>query len=369
MLLCLVAGYFAGKLGISTAKGYSKLSVVLQAILFIPNFLFVVGVHEAGHAFAGIWVGFDFRMYVIGPFMWEKEQETWKFKWNTNVNTAGGMVICLPTGTQNLVRRFSTFVLGGPVASLILTVLAWSFYLFFSSVESSNMVVIETVTLLFQVVAFLSFVIFIVTALPFHMGGFYTDGARTIRLLGGGEKARFEFLMLKVMMASTSGIRPKRLNMADLLESRKLAERLNEPFGVYILNYLHQVAFDLGNIEKAEEHLLQYINEADQIPEGMRNSVWVDVAFFYAYGKTYLQEAEKYWNLFKPSAIIPKSQILATEAAIAFLKNENELALAKIEVSQKENPNMMDKGVALALHEKLETLKFKIENYEQEINS
>jgi len=38
-------------------------------------------------------------MYVIGPFLWAKEQNNWLFKWNKNVNTAGGLVICLPTDT------------------------------------------------------------------------------------------------------------------------------------------------------------------------------------------------------------------------------------------------------------------------------
>ena len=55
--------------------------------------------------------------------------------------------------------------------------------------------------------------------------------------------------------------------------------------------------------------------------------------------------------------MIPKAQIYATEAAMAVLKNETELALAKIEASQLEIPGMLDKGVGIALQDKLIRLK------------
>jgi uncharacterized membrane protein len=84
----------------------------------VPLFFIVIGVHAAGHAVAGVWVNFDFKMYVVGPFMWEKELTGWKFKWNKNVNTFGGMAICLPVRTENLPIRFSIYAPSGPIASL-----------------------------------------------------------------------------------------------------------------------------------------------------------------------------------------------------------------------------------------------------------
>jgi len=66
----------------------------------------VIAVHEMGHAIAGIAVKFDFKTYVVGPFMWEKDEIGWRFKWNRNVNTAGGLVICMPIGTENYPNDF-----------------------------------------------------------------------------------------------------------------------------------------------------------------------------------------------------------------------------------------------------------------------
>ena len=52
--------------------------------------------------------------------------------------------------------------------------------------------------------------------------------------------------------------------------------------------------------------------------------------------------------------------MFATEAAIALLKEEYNLARTKIEVAYRELPNMIDKGLAIALREKLEKLETKI---------
>lgn len=118
-------GFMAAKLGMDSAKSGDLSSVIAIVLFFLPVFFLVVGFHEAGHAIAGRWVSFDFRMYVVGPFMWDKEEAGWKFKWNKNVNLSGGMVICLPTTSENLANRFSIYALGGPAASLVLTLLTF----------------------------------------------------------------------------------------------------------------------------------------------------------------------------------------------------------------------------------------------------
>lgn len=350
-------GYFIGKMGASASVEIPRITVVLIAVLFIPIFFIVVGIHEAGHALAGKWVGFDFRMYIVGPFMWNKEETGWRFQWNKNVNLAGGMVVCMPTDTDDLGRRFSVYAAGGPVASLLLTLLAYGMYWLIAPGDIAGHVATQTLAYFFLVMAFLSLVIFIVTAIPMHFGGFSSDGARVLRLLRGGETARFETLILKLIAGSTSGLRPGLVNMDELNEAHALAIKLNAPFGVYLLSFYYQSAFDRGETEEAERYLLEYIGRADEIPAGLRNAVWLDAAFFYAFAKRDLDTADKYWSQFKPAAMVPKAQILATEAAIAALKNQDQIALDKIESSLHELPNMIDKGFGMALQDKLIQLR------------
>jgi tetratricopeptide (TPR) repeat protein len=203
----------------------------------------------------------------------------------------------------------------------------------------------------------LSLMIFIVTSIPMHMGGFYSDGARILRLQRGGDKARFDVLTLTIITSSVGGTRPKLLNISELEEALALANKLNEPFGVYLLSYFHQAAFDEGDNEKAKKYLLEYISLADAIPAGIRNAVWLDAALFYAIAKNDLEKATLYWNQFKPTAIIPTAQIFTVEAAMSYLKNDRIEAEQKIESAIKELPNMLDKGVAIALGERLLILK------------
>ena len=125
-LLGGLMGFMIGKMSSSASTIPVPLGVKLAILaLLIPAFLIAIAWHEGGHAVAGIKMGFDFRMYIVGPFMWEKETTGWHFKWNKNVNTAGGMVMCLPLDTVNLPNRFSVFAAGGPIASLVLTVLSY----------------------------------------------------------------------------------------------------------------------------------------------------------------------------------------------------------------------------------------------------
>jgi hypothetical protein len=358
--LALLGGFvgaFIGKMGFGASESTIPLSVKLASIaLIIPAFILVIAWHEGGHAVAGIKMGFDFKMYVVGPFMWEKQSTGWHFKWNKNVNTAGGLVLCLPTDVVNLSNRFTVFAAGGPFASLLLTFFAYAIYQLIFRDNPTNNVSIELLGSFFSITALLSLFIFFATAIPLRMGGFYTDGARILRLQKGGDVSRFESLMLKFITDTSSGVRPKLLNINELEEIKALAKQLNEPFGVYIHGICHQVAFDNGDIEKAEQYLLDYINEAENIPEGIRNMVWLDAAFFYAYEKRDLVEAEKFWQQYKPSPMIPKAQILATEATMSFLKGDIETTRLKRDAALKEIPNMIDRGVSIALRDKIDIL-------------
>ena len=341
-------GFIAGTLGADTAKTLPKSVIIMWVILFVPTFFFVVGVHEAGHALAGVLVKFDFKMYVVGLFLWEKEETGWKFKWNKNVNTSGGMVICMPTGNENLKNRFSIYSAGGPLASLLLAVLSYLIFIVLAP---------NTLSYLFALITFLSAVIFLATAIPFHTGGFTTDGGRIWNLQLGGDKARFELLLLQIVTTSSGGVRPSKLSVTDLEEALSLAKKINAPFGVYLQSYFHQQNWDIGNVEAAEKKLHDYINEIESIPAGVQNSVWLDAAFFYAFAKKDLEKASFYWSRFTPAAMIPKAQIFATEASINALKNERESALKKIDDALQEIPNMLDRGVGVALQEKLVALR------------
>jgi uncharacterized membrane protein len=346
-------GFMAAKLGMDSAKATPVSQVIAVIIFLLPAFFLVIGIHEGGHAVAGSFVKFDFRMYVVGPFMWDKEESGWKFKWNKNVNVSGGMVICLPTTTENLAKRFSIYALGGPLASLLLTAFAYGIKELLSIINTNDQLILNLIGSIFGLISFLSVLIFIVTIIPLHIGGFYTDGARALRFLRGGDTARFEILLMKIISSSSGGIRPRLLDLNELDEALMLAKKLNAPMGVYLHGYYYQKALDEEKFDEAEKHLNEYIAEIESIPKGIQSSVWLDAAFFYAYARKDVQQAEYYWNKFIPSAIIPMAQVYATEAALNLLTDKKELVNQKIEVALRELPNMIDRGVGIALKDQL----------------
>lgn len=357
MLTFAVAGYYAGKLGLKASQGLDKPVAISLLLLLIPLFLFVIGIHEAGHALAGKWVQFSFRMYVVGPFMWNKETDGWRFEWNKHLNLAGGMVLCLPADNKALSKRFSIYAAGGPLASFALAILAFLLYRWLYMPGLNAGTVLTVITYSSLITAFLSVLIGIVTSIPMHTGGFSTDGARILRLLRGGDTARFETLVIQIYTSSTSGVRPALLNRDDLQEAQTLANRLQAPLGVYLHSFFHQAAFDRGDINQAEKYLLDYIQATEEIPAAIRNMVWLDAAFFYAYAKKDLATATEYWAKFKPAAMIPKALILATEAALCAVKNDTGTAQIKATAAIQAIPNMMDKGMGLSLRDKMTHLQ------------
>ncbi|MEY4931143.1 MAG: hypothetical protein RI909_1867, partial [Bacteroidota bacterium] len=252
--------------------------------------------------------------------------------------------------------RFSVYAAGGPVASVVTALIAYALYFLCRQLELTS-IAGQIITNLWMIIAFLSAAIFVVTAIPLHAGGFSSDGARIIRLLRGGDTARFEILLLKMIGSSMAGLRPSLLSMEELEEARTLAIKLDAPMKVYIHYFFYQAALDRHEVDAAEEHLNNYIQDVDAIPEGMRGSVWIEAAFFYAFVRKDLTRASEYFNHYKPSALIPLAMMYATQAAMALLKEELTEADLLIDKAVKEIPNMMDRGIANVLYEKLQAMK------------
>ncbi|MCU0356664.1 MAG: hypothetical protein MUE95_03715 [Cyclobacteriaceae bacterium] len=352
MALGGVAGYWGGYMGFKAASTMSGTEVLVTALLMLPLFFVVIGVHEAGHALAGIAMKFDFRMYVVGPFLWDKERTGWRFKWNKNVNTFGGLVICIPSPVENLSKRFAAYAAGGPFASLLLALLLYGAHQALEVFDDSAGWFTVLLSLLFIGSVF-SGIIFLLTIIPFHSGGFSSDGARIWRLWRGGDAARFEVLLLNIISDSMAGTRPSQYNMLALEEAQTLADKLDAPMSVYLQHYFYYHALDTGDLKRAEEHLNNYLAQLDAIPEGVRGSVWIEAAFFYAWFKKEDVRATEYHQRYKPSALIPRAIVLAAEASIAALQHDHEKAGLLARHALEEIPNMMDRGAGVFLKEQM----------------
>src|SRR5437868_5918014 len=98
-------------------------TIFLSLVAFsLMAFLILAG-HELGHVLAGQMVGFRFLLFVVGPLKFERKEGRIRAGLNKTLALAGGVAASAPTDERNVCKRMAVIMLGGPLASLLLTVM------------------------------------------------------------------------------------------------------------------------------------------------------------------------------------------------------------------------------------------------------
>ncbi len=88
--------------------------------------------HELGHFAGGIWAGFAFRQFAVGPLVLIQETGGLRLRWVPARLLGGGHVMMAPESTDRLRPRYLQFMTGGPVVTALLFViplaLPWSLF-------------------------------------------------------------------------------------------------------------------------------------------------------------------------------------------------------------------------------------------------
>ncbi|MCU0446246.1 MAG: M50 family metallopeptidase [Microscillaceae bacterium] len=338
-------GYGIGSL-LKSSSPAPKIPLIWLSSL-IPIFLvgtfLVIFLHELGHAIAGYGVGFKFRFLTAGPFMWEKNsQNQLIFKWNKSLNTFGGLTLCLPEKTNNLRYKFALYGAGGPLMSLVSSLIFYILYQNTPWIEGSfgSFFLIAT----WLIFSFMSLMIFLVTIVPFQTGGFFTDGARILTLLRGGEASLIQVVILTEMSRSISGTRPRDLDKPMLL---KILPGITAPMFQYsIVSYLYFIEFDQKNYAQAYIYLKNMEAMAGSLPPIFQKITALEVAYFEGaihqnehLTQSYLQQVGSGKDPFIYAAVY-----LKTEALLALLQQNYPLAIEKAQKARQEVPNLLEKG-------------------------
>jgi hypothetical protein len=310
-----------------------------------------LALHELGHVLAGLAVGFEFRLFVVGPLMLEREAGRFRFKWNRNLNTAGGLALCLPQGQHRLAQRFSWFAAGGPLASLVWAGLAAGLFLAARPVLAEHGLGLAVATFLVTS-ALCSPLIFLVTIIPMHVGGFDTDGARILNLWRRSPKATLDLVLLQSSVHLMTGTRPRDLDPAPLVAALDLPTA--GPFKGYLHSFLHYHYLDRGVLGPAAEQLARFADYLPGIPRGYQAAVWLDRAYFAARHEGDAAAARQHLAQAEIGAAITPSKVLRAEAALALAEGDHDLAIDKAQQALAQLPKSMEKGTALAEREWLE---------------
>lgn len=182
--------------------------------------------HEGGHLLFGRLVGFWFRGGSIRCYTLTRTWRGLQFTLGPRART-GGSVLCFPTGEDFLRLRQGLFVIGGPLASLVLAELAWLLALgdtiCCTSVAPAGLFNIDALLLaaarapfgnrlllwVLMVLAVNAAVLFVWSLLPVKWKWIESDGWLLFVLLLGGPQVDARLLLSALRGYSVRRIRPR----------------------------------------------------------------------------------------------------------------------------------------------------------------
>ena len=319
-------------------------AMVWWDLLLIPVlFLLVLAVHEAGHLLGGLRRGMRFLLYIVGPFQFSRTQSGIRFNWLFNLGTFGGLVAATPDPDRPLRPQLLSLTAGGPLASLLL---ALSGFMLFSMQDGR----LGVHALL---VALMSMLIFLVTAIPSRVGGFMSDGKQFLELLHGGEavieRQRFSTLMAQSM----AGVRPRDWD-AEWLEpaSRTVG---GDPVRLVATRLMAMLAAqDRGDVAGADAHAEWLSEHYEDYPLGFRQSLTIELCLHaLARGN---HTVARMWMAQSKGGMVDKSRRALAEAELALLDGDKPLALGRQIEARSQLKHSMDAGLAKVSAERLDQL-------------
>ena len=347
--LGLLFGYTVGKVGMnslvneqhdSSAKQLDKPRTVGSKLLnglvafgvIIVVIHVVLSVHEWGHILGGQSAGFRFMMFVVGPIRILRQGHRIRVGWNTNLSLVGGIASVLPPTAAAMSSRLSIekgmmrFIAGGPIASLVLALLA-GLPLFMRLIVPDWTGLGGLLSLFFGATAVMSFMIFCGTAIPYHSSGFSSDGARVLMLQKNDAAAKRWCALGILGGAMMSDVRPRDVEERYFHDALALADKTPDDVSAHLLTY--QWALDKGDIEEAARHLDYTTKHLDVYPEAFRPVIAMEVAYFEARHRNNPESARQWFSTGHKTSFVEPPSRLRVEAALALAEGRDEEAGVK----------------------------------------
>ena len=249
---------------------------VLAMLLF-----FTATVHELGHLLAGFFVRFHFQVLVVGPVRISRLNGRLQMQRQQNSSLFNGLAASLPKELDNLARRLLYFAMGGPLASLLLSLVTVSVALLIGN----ELTIMLEYLWLWECCLFLAVAsyFFLLTSLrpSTYQNGLVADGGRILMLLSHSPEAKRWQALVMLYAADCAGKRPLQWDGTLLNQALIQPDDSHDYLSAVVMNYHHWL--DKGQLQKAEA----YLEEAFGLPvawaSGMRARLALEKAYFAAY--------------------------------------------------------------------------------------
>jgi hypothetical protein len=259
---------------------------VVLAIVFLAIFIEICG-HELGHFAAGTLCGKKLRIFHVGPFQWSVRNGKWKFEFSPKLVLSGSVGMVPPT-LDNFRRRKVIGLVGGPVASLTMSLLSLVALL---NVKNTSWRFSWFLLAMITTVSSLSFV---ANLIPQRTKLFYSDGAQLYQILSNGPWGKVHLALGMVTTSLVTTIRPRDWDIKLISEA---ADFLKTGTKAMLLRlFASKYYLESGNISEA----LANVKAAESLfgPESVSNPAdfYASFVFVNALYARDLPAAEKWWQ-------------------------------------------------------------------------
>lgn len=328
------AGYY-GVIWVKTwlpLKSFAPQSGLEKAGIFVLlafSIWFSIAVHELGHLLAGLAQGFRMALYVAGFLGARGTRQGVRFFFNRNYQLMGGLAATYPEHLESgpaLRHKFALIVGAGPFASLLLCAIGMGLLLWLTlDSTGAPTLAIRLAVPLALFTAMMSGMIFLATMIPSTSGGFMSDGARMISLLGSREKAEYEEATLSVMALQGAGKMPSEYppHLLERLRSRPADSLLG--LNGHFLSFVYHLDREEPDAALALAHTIE--NNITAVPAPFRSYYLKDVVFFHAFLNNDPETAGRIWaGIEQQAAKEPDAGYCRVKAALAIAGQQLEAA-------------------------------------------
>jgi hypothetical protein len=341
-------GYLIARGGLQALPqlGFTTPQVALVVALIPLLYMLCVALHELGHVLGGRLADFRMLLYIVGPLRIDRTPHGLKAGFNRSILLAGGLAAMVPIGLHDLRRRAIVMVAGGPLLSLMGGAQFLALYQATSPAlfAEGSAFIAKLTGLTFLVLGGASLLIGLITLVPSRSGGFYSDGARMLRLMRTGDETEREVALLALTGLSMGGMRPREWD-AQLVE-KGAGIRDGGPFEVLGRQYAYAHALDSGDVEAARVHLEESLERMHQLPAGARASLFLAAATFFALHDGDAARARAYFERARTGVMPAPHQRHVAEAAICLAEGDPVGARAAAAEAQRLAEAALDRGGA-----------------------
>lgn len=300
----------------------------LQYLQLYGLLLVLIAVHEAGHQLAGALVGYRWKGWIVGPFQVSRETGGGRVRFSLSKTLFSGRAYVFPHESDTLKRR-AFFLLGGPLATLLLGVGLLVYCLHLSGEQQDQ-------ALLVLAMIVMSGLFVLSSAVPHSHNGFKSDAARLIELWKDKDRVARDTALMTLVKALQNGQRPR--DWDESLVARMTALRDGKANEALAAHYGFYWAADRGDWVQSGQYLDRALALRTTLSDVFRAMVVLDGAYYVALfqrdaaaARRLLTEASEAKAEDEESRAALLSMTLRAEAAVLLTEGRPEEAIQKAE--------------------------------------